>query len=560
MSNGDDNIDVAVVGSGVAGAIIAQKLALLGLRVVVLEAGSQGADRASMVQTFALAASKTTRSPYNDVGDKSPVVSPQGDSDYEQGGPFHYKSGYLRRVGGTTWHMLGNMPRHLPADFKLHSRYGVGVDWPISYDDLETWYGKAETELGVSGDHEELDGLHGAYRSSPFPMTKIWLSYGDLHVTKAIDGLAVDGRPVKLMSTPQARNSRPYDGRPACAGNSSCVPICPIGAKYDASVHVGKAVEAGAELRQHAVVSRIVLDPATSRVQSLEYFDWSAPTVQKRSLSAKIIVIAAQAIEAPRLLLLSTDAATAPQGVANGSGEVGKNLMDHLQGQVACLVADPIFGFRGPPTTSGIDEFRDGDFRSERAAFRMSIGNDGMARIETPIQTMRNLLDTGLLGKELATALRENASRHFRISYSTEQLPAASNCVTLSDKPERIDKFGLRLPKVSVGLSDYNRAAFAQAQRVIGMIFDRLGATRRIPPTDIDSYTGAGHIMGTTRMGLDPATSVVNRDCRAHQHDNLYIVGSSVFPTAGTANPTLTVAALALRAADTIGARMRKGA
>jgi choline dehydrogenase-like flavoprotein len=559
MSSDDEDADVAVIGAGVAGAIIAEKLALRGLRVVVLEAGSDGEDRASLVRAFAMATQKSPRSPYSDVDVSSPVASPEGEGDYEQGdSSFHFKSGYLRRVGGTTWHMLGNMPRHLPADFKMRSRYGVGVDWPIGYDDLEPWYGEAESELGVSGDHEEWDGLHGAHRSRPFPMTKIWPSYGDLYVAGAIGGLSIDGKALKLMSTPQSRNSRPYDGRPACAGNSSCVPICPIGAKYDGSVHVRKAIKAGADIRRQSVVDRIVLDPANLRVKSLHYLDWSSfPACQRRSMRAKIVVLAAHAVETPRLLLLSADPDCAPAGVANGSGEVGKNLMDHLQGQISCLVADPIFPFRGPLTTSGIDEFRDGEFRSEHAAFRMSLGNDGMARTESPVQTLRGLLDAGMLGAELTAALRENVSRHFRISYSTEQLPSASNCVTLSEKT---DEFGLRLPKLTVGLDNYNRAAFAHAQRVIGMIFDRLGATKRVPPKDLDTYSGAGHIMGTTRMGSDAKTSVVDVDCRTHQHDNLYIVGASVFPTCGTANPTLTVAALALRAADEIGTKMQKGA
>ena len=561
MHNAEADIDVAIVGSGVAGAIMAARLAAGGLRVVVLEAGSEGKDRTDLVGQFAKAASKGTRSPYDDVADHlSPVFSPESDADYEQGDTrFHFKSGYLRRLGGSSWHMLGNMPRHLPADFKMRSLYGVGVDWPLGYDDLEPWYCEAESELGVSGDHAELDGLHGAYRSRPFPMTRIWPSYGDLQVADAIQNLVSNGRPVKLMCTPQSRNSRPYDGRPACAGNSSCVPICPIGAKYDASVHVTKAKAASADFRQHSVVSRIVIDADTSRVQRLEYIDWSEPEAHNvRSLRAKVYVVAAHAVETPRLLLLSADARTAPGGVANRSGQVGRNLMDHLQGQVACLVAKPIFPFRGPPTTSGIDEFRDGAFRADHAAFRMSIGNDGMGRTESPVQTLRNLLNAGMIGEELRRAVRDNTSRHFRISYSTEQLPSDLNRVTLSESKR--DAFDLPLPKLTVGLSDYNRKAFAQAQRIIEAVFDRLGATRRVGPPDSDSYSGAGHIMGTTRMGSDSQSSVVDRDCRAHQHDNLYIVGSSVFPTSGTANPTLTVAALALRTADRIKASLRKDA
>ena len=148
--------------------------------------------------------------------------------------------------------MLGNMPRHLPSDFQLASKYGVGVDWPISYTDIEPWYCKAEAALGVSGDHDELDGLYGARRSAPFPMTRIWPSFGDLYVARGLSGLTIDGMEMKVLCTPQARNSRPYQGRPACAGNSSCVPICPIGAKYDGSVHVNMAREQGAVLHEQA--------------------------------------------------------------------------------------------------------------------------------------------------------------------------------------------------------------------------------------------------------------------------------------------------------------------
>jgi choline dehydrogenase-like flavoprotein len=554
-----EHFDVAVVGSGVAGALIAHRLALRGHRVVMLEAGEIGRERVDLVGTYALAAQKTPRSPYADVQPPSPVVSPDNENDYIQTGPLKFKSTYLRRVGGSTWHMLGNMPRLVPGDFKLRRLYGVGVDWPIDYDDLEPWYGEAESALGVSGDHEELDGLLGAHRSRPFPMSKIWPSYGDLEVGRAIGGLTVDGTAVMLSTTPQARNSRPYDGRPACAGNSSCVPICPIGAKYDASVHVRKAEQAGAVLRQRCVVARLVVDPATRRVVSVEYIEWTDPTRPRFGLSATFVVVAAHAIETPRLLLLSADPEIAPNGVANGSDQVGRNLMDHLQGQGAAIVSRPLYPFRGPPTTVGIDTFRDGPFRATHAAFRLSIGNDGMGRTESPYDTLATLLGKNLIGTELKTALRDRVSRQFRISYSTEMLPSADNRVSLASGPP--DDFGLARAQLSVGLDDYNRRAFAKAQAVISAVFDRLEAPsseRRFPP-NLDSYSGAGHILGTTRMGTDPATSVLNSECRAHEHDNLYIVGASAFPTGGTANPTLTVAALALRAADTLDTRLRRG-
>ena len=143
-----------------------------------------------------------------------------------------FKSTYERRVGGTTWHWLGNCPRLLPSDFKSESLYGFGKNWPIDYETLEPWYCQAEKELGVAGDHEQLNGLFGAHRSEAFPMNRIWPSYSDLKVAEALQDSAhrwpeYNDEPMVLFCTPQARNSVPYDGRPVCTGNSSCVPICP---------------------------------------------------------------------------------------------------------------------------------------------------------------------------------------------------------------------------------------------------------------------------------------------------------------------------------------------
>ncbi|MER8785081.1 GMC family oxidoreductase [Mesorhizobium sp. M1006] len=559
MSDDLDRCDVVIVGAGVAGALIAYRLAAANYRVVMLEAGPASGNRQDLVADYSLAAIKTPRSPYADNQPPSPVWSPDSEKDYIQLGPSPFKSTYLRRVGGSTWHMLGNMPRHLPADFRLATSYGVGVDWPIDYDDLEPWYCEAETELGVAGDHAELNGLHGAYRSRAFPMSKIWPAYGDIVVAKAVKGLTFDGADVRVLTTPQARNSRPYDGRPACAGNSSCVPICPIGAKYDATVHVSKATAARAVLRTQAVVTRIDLDRMTRRVCALRYTRWDEQGRRdERRLQADFYVIAAHAIETPRLLLISSDRDAAPAGVANSSGQVGRNLMDHLQGQMAAVVPQPLFPYRGPPTTVGVDTFRDGTFRASHAAFRLSIGNDGMGRVETPFAALEQKLMDGLIGSRLRVALGDRLIRQFRISYSTEMLPSADNRVTLAGAVP--DSFGMQRAQLSLHLEDYNRLAFEKAAALISGIFDRLkipDADRKPQPKD--TYSGAGHIIGTTRMGIDAGSSVVNQHCRAHEHDNLFIVGASTFPTGGTANPTLTVAALALRAASKISSLLQRG-
>ena len=448
------------------------------------------------------------------------------------------------------------MPRHCPSDFALQSRYGVGVDWPIGYLDLEPWYCDAESELGVAGDHDAWNGLLGGFRSKPYPMTQIWPSFGDQWVIDGLAGATVEGVPVTPISTPQARNSSPYQGRPACAGNSSCVPICPIQAKYDATVHLKLATRHRhnpAELRSHAVVTDLQLgDDAT--VAHVVYVPWDGHHKgEPVTVTGRYVVIAANAIETAKLLLLSKSERM-PHGVANSSGQVGQNLMDHLQGEVVCLTPEPIYPFRGPPTTSGIDGFRDGGFRAEHAAFRMSIGNDGWGRSEPPETTLAHLLDRHLFGDELQRELRERVTRQLRISYSTEVLPDPTNRVTLSDQN---DNFGLPRPKIEFALHDYNRRAFARAKLVAAQIFAHLGASEiQVVNQDPNAYSGAGHIMGTVRMGLDPTQSVVDPQCASHDHPNLFLVGAGVFPTAGTANPTLTLAALALRAADTVHRRL----
>ena len=559
-----DQFDAVIIGSGVAGALVAAQLAEQGHKVLILEAGPGSLDRsrAELVGQFAGAAAKTPESPYLPKDAKPLVQTPRSFNDdyFAQeggaGGPA-FKSNYERRVGGSTWHWLGNCPRHIPADFSLRSRYGVGVDWPIGYVDLEPWYCAAERELGVSGDHDAWQGLLGGYRSQPFPMTKIWPSFGDQWVIDHLRDATVDGVAVTPISTPQARNSGPYQGRPACAGNSSCVPICPIQAKYDATVHLKAATRHPhnpAELRSHAVVVNLELDPSDA-VSHVVYRPWDGRhRGEPVRVGARVVVVAANAIETAKLLLLGR-CEQAPNGLANSSDQVGRNLMDHLQGEVVCLTPDPIYPFRGPPTTSGIDGFRDGPFRSEHAAFRMSLGNDGWGRSEPPDVSLAHLLDRHIFGRDLQVQLRDRITRQLRISYSTEVLPDPGNRVRLS---EQLDNFGLPRPRIDFTLSEYNRRAFARAKLIAAQIFSRLDATEiKVVNDDPDAYSGAGHIMGTVRMGNDPATSVVDRHCITHDHPNLVLVGSGVFATAGTANPTLTLAALALRAANTLDTILR---
>lgn len=533
--------DVVVVGAGVAGALIAYRLACGKRSVALVESGPELPSRLELVRRYALTTNRGPGAPYRWTKNQA-ALSPETDGNYYvfSDGRATFKSTYERVVGGSTWHWLGNVPRFVPSDFRLRSIYGVGRDWPIGYDDLEPWYCDAERELGVSGNHDEWDGLLGAKRSAPFPMQEVWPSYGDLVVKKAAEGLVVDGIPVRISTTPQARNSRPYDDRPACAGNSSCVPLCPIGAKYDGSVHVKKAAAAGADLFIGHVVRDIEADKQSGAVRRVIAH---AADGSRLDINAKVVVVAGHAIETARLLLFN--------GLATSSDQVGRNLMDHLNNFGAVETTLPVFPFRGPPTTSGIDTFRDGAFRQRRAAFRMSLGNDGWGRFQAPEVLVQDLVNSGTFGRALREKVRDTSSRWLRISSSVEVLPRETNRVELD--PEKRDSLGVGFPKISFALDEYTRAGLEAAFSIMEKVFEAVGYRAKPErPIDPTKYSGAGHIIGTTRMGASAQDSVVDSDCRTHDHRNLFVVGSSIFPTSGTANPTLTVAALALRAAATI--------
>jgi choline dehydrogenase-like flavoprotein len=266
---------------------------------------------------------------------------------------------------------------------------------------------------------------------------------------------------------------------------------------------------------------------------------------------------------------------------ANSSKAVGCYLMDHPIKQSYGLAVDPLYPFRGPQTTSQIEDFRDTKFRSEFAGFKTSIKNDGWSTNATGAPrggkvaaqkeaedwhpgTLLDLVQNwGYFGDKLRDTLATHAVRQLTLNSACEQLPIKENNVS---KSVNLDELGLERPLIQYMVDDadgYVRKCFKKIVEVHQAVFDAMGITRRKLQLDDDSkpltFGGSGHIMGTTRMG-DKADSVVDKDCRAHDHQNLFILGSSVFPTGSTANPTSTIAALAVRAVDPIKAQLRAGA
>lgn len=526
--------DVIIVGSGVAGALIADQLAGAGISVAMLEAGD-AVERSDAVDTFQSALIKTPESAYPVGPDADHPLSWNPDYWYRQNGPDKFKSTYIKAVGGTTWHWLGTAIRLSPEDFRLASSHGKGVDWPLSYDDLEPYYGRAEDELGVSG---EPGSPPSATRSTPFPMPAIPQTYLDQVFKKKLAGSAYVVTP-----TPQARNSVARDDRPSCCGSASCIPVCPVQAKYDATVHVERAIGKGAQLHP-ATTATFVECGGDGAITGIRFARRDGSTGMA---TGKLYVIAAHAMETPRLLLASSSE-HAPNGVANSSDQVGRNLMDHPTQLSWAMSDEPVWPYRGPLSTSGIENLGVGAFRAERGAFRIEIGNDGHSwPTGAPVTSAADLIAEGLRGAALDQALRDQTSRHIRMASLVEQLPDPENRVVLH--PTEKDKYGVPLPQITYRLDDYVKQGLVAAAKAHQEIFDALGTTQVNHGPDA---FGAGHIIGTCRMGADPDTSVVDAELRSHDHDNLFIVGSAVFPTSATANPTLTIAALSLRAADSI--------
>lgn len=611
-----ETADVIVVGAGMAGSVMAYQLGLAGLKVLVLESGPAiPPNRSEYLERFYTAVLKAPESPYPpEQTEQTPakqfapratiqdlITAGSHDKDkvqksyLVQNGPQLFASTYERVGGGTMWHWMGTALRLLPNDFRMQSKYKVGVDWPISYDDLQTAYCRAEEEMGVSADVASQTYLGVTFpHGYQYSMHGIPPSLVDQGVGKAINDKQYQGFTLNVRQTPAGRNSQNDNGRRVCAGNTSCTPICPIQAKYDATVTMAKALDTGnVRILYQCVASKVQVD--ANGVTGIDFIQYqNNGTQQNGTAQGKRYVIAAHAIETPKLLLNSISPHS-PKGVANSSGQVGKSLADHPVYLAWGLMPEgkPLFPFRGPLSTSGIEDMRDGAFRSTRAAWRIEIGNEGWNwSANDPYTTVCDFIDgdnnggtnnggadhksEALSGVALVQKLNSVLTRQFRLAFLIEQVekdPEHAQCRVESSK-HFTDGLGLPRPEIAYELSDYTKEGFKQARLAATHIITKLmGATEL---TDLNpelkpgsqtvfehggqnyAFYGAGHLMGTYRMGSDRRYSVVDKDQRSWDHPNLFLVGDGVFPSTGTANPTLTITALTFQAADVVASDLLK--
>ncbi len=586
--------DAVIVGAGISGAVMAKHLAAKGRNVLILEAGANNGDTAatyrSYVDNFHLTEVKTPNSPYPDnPSAPSPEVIDMNGY-FVQQGPNPFRSNYTRVEGGTMMHWLGTCLRMQPEDFRIKSEFDKGVDWPMTYDDLAPYYEKAEWEIGVAGDKAEnsFGGIHFS-KDYDFPMEPIPKSYSDKWYGDGTKGMTItlangEVKSLNVSTTPQGRNSTPrkgtfmvggekagpygtagatakyaYSGQ-RCEGNSSCIPICPVQAKYNGlkTLKQARMQKGEVTIRTQCVVSRIDTDSATGRVTGITYKEYpfpGAPTWEMKRVTGKTYVLATNAIENAKLALASNLCGT--------SGQLGRNLMDHPYVLAWGLAPQPVGPFRGPGSTASFPDFRHGRFRSEKAAIRLELANWGWNfAANAPYSDVEALVDQDhLFGDALRDRVYDRVQRQVRIGIMPEQLPSPNNRVTID--PAYLDGIGEPRPVLSYSVDAYSRAGIVQGLEVCNQIFQRLGVENRSTYDTSDPgyvteggtgfvYFGAGHNAGTHRIGTTKHNSVTDTGGRAWDHDNLWLVGCGALPTIATSNPTLTMTALVIKAAESL--------
>jgi choline dehydrogenase-like flavoprotein len=513
----DDNV-VVVIGTGAGGGVLANELAQKGVKVVALEAGGRYLpedyinDEWESFGQLAWTDARTTSGDWRVAKDFSGLPA-----------------WIVKAVGGTTTHWAGASLRFQEHEWKAATTYGNVhganlLDWPINAEEMDAYYEKAEAKLGVTrtGGRE---GLPGCNNYKVFEAGAKKLGYKKVHT----------GR--------MAINSADYDDRLACQQTGFCFQGCKWGAKWSAAyTDIPKGEATGnLEVRERAHVLKIEHN-AEGKVTGVVYADKDG---NKHMQKARVVCVAGNSIESPRLLLNSASSMF-PDGLANSSGQVGRNYMRHMTGSVYAVFDKPVRMWRGT-TMAGIiqDEARHDPSRG-------FVGGYEMETLALGIPFMAAFLDPGAWGREFTTALDayENMAGMWLVG---EDMPQETNRITLNHDVK--DQYGLPVPNVHFDDHPNDVAMRNHAYKQGMSVYEAVGATRVFPTPPYPST----HNLGTNRMSAKPRDGVVNKWGRTHDIPNLYVSDGSVFTTGAAENPTLTIVALAIRQAEHLAGELSKG-
>jgi choline dehydrogenase-like flavoprotein len=536
--------DVVIVGSGASGGLVARDLAKAGAKVLLLEAG-RSIDTEKEFRSHAwpwqlrrrgLDPFFTTRNEY--AGHlwadpaREPYTTPQGRF-------FHYAR--VRGTGGKTLLWAGFSYRFSPRDFKSRTLDGTGEDWPIGYDDLAPYYDRVESEIGVCGSREGLADLPDGQFLRPLP-----LRCSERIIQAAAARLSIRAVPARKDALTEA-----HDRRPACHYCGHCSQGCETHAKFSTLyTYIPWALETGnCELVPNAFAAEILIDER-GLAGGVRYVD--TVTMKWYEARARVTVVAAGAIESARLLLLSRNRRF-PDGVANSSGLVGKNLMEHNQSYVAGLLT----------------RLRSAEARNEDGAY----GHLILPRVNTYRPSKDFIKGYSLacgggaprfpgyaarlagFGAEFKASVKRYYTAPVSFASMIETLPSPDNYVDLDAEVK--DVYGLAAPRIHFVNGPNERA-------MLRHMFDTAEEILRAAGADL-TWRAEGppgeslHNVGTCKMGSDPKSSVVDPFCRAHDVRNLFVVDGSCFVSAGYVNPTITILAIAARVGDYMSREFKRG-
>ncbi|MDH7942365.1 GMC family oxidoreductase [Pseudohongiella sp. SYSU M77423] len=539
-------VDFVIIGSGAAGGIMARELSMAGYSVVLLEQGPhlQAGDFRHDEWAY-------------DVNNELTWSARQGHpqtfrkSETEEARPVPQALGYAHNVGGSSVHYSGNFWRFRPIDFMEASVKGTiagtnFADWPISYDELEPYYSRVDWEIGVSG----LQGPWDPPRSRDYPCPPMPVKGSDVLLERAARQLGLTAYPA-----PVAILSQPHNGRPACTHCGFCNGFgCEMNAKSSTMIAmIPQALASGnCELRTGCTAARIDTDD-TGRVREVVY--WEADGTEQAQ-RAKAVVLCANGAETPRLLLLSASNRF-PDGLANSSGMVGKNLMFNAHCSVVGLFENPVNAFKSVPTTRVVHDYYEID---SSLGFYGGGGIDGRhpsRGAPMGLALRGSLFDGPSWGSEFKRNLGQEFTHTAAFNGHTTSLPLSSNNVSLD--PTLKDKWGR--PALRCTYMDHpdDIATMKFFHDRCSELMSAAGAIKQTGYYAQNGQNGSVHLLGTCRMGDDPTNSVIDRYHRAHDVPNLYMVDGSSLVTSGRGQPTMTIMALAFRAADNIIQAARRG-
>ncbi len=522
--------DICIIGGGITAAMLSQKLLELrpGATINVVEAGNRLFDVERRMEY---------RRRSLDYGENAWP----GDFIEDQ-----KATGIISRtmaVGGSALHWGGTCNRFSEEDLRLKSKYGLYVDWPLEWKELEHFYCEAERRLGVSG---EPSPLQEDWRSEPYPMSAMVLTHNLNELKKWGEKSGIP-----FWSTPQAKNTKPYDGRAQCIRCNTCA-ICPTGARYSPDFTFKQLLtHKNFQLHDRTLVRQLVLDQKKTKIAVARAVQRDRPE-ESVEFRAPLFILAAGYTWSSHLLLLSRSAEF-PNGLANRSGCVGRYMCGHafMTAQIE-LDAKIYPGMNETHALISRQFFRckpeDPYVRHDLRIWESAVGRE---------PRLRGKDGEILLGDDLLNDWRNRAQRGAaRVRGYYDVHPDRDSSLTLDENLR--NKWGDPLPKIEHKLDAATQSRQGQTQQHFRDLFARLAANNQGKILNVSEGNYLDHPAGGCRMGVDPATSVCDSFGRTHDHENLFVVGSPTLPSAGCTNGTLTFVALTLRSAEKIASEVRK--